>query len=178
MSGLFPVMDTVFLRGDEKTAPFPYPVVVKAVRSNGGRKVFLALDDASFQQALKGCAGDDALAQPLSDTPGQDVRVYVLGREIFATMRRVSHTDFRSNIGQGGEGQPYPLGPKEKQFVNDLMSVYDFGLVGIDFIPHQGQLVFNEIEDAVGTRMLYANGYSHVVSRYLSHILNRLERNK
>lgn len=58
-------------------------------------------------------------------------------------------------------------------YIHDIMEVFDFGLVGIDFIFHRGSLVFNEIEDAVGTRMLYTGGLD-IVPDYLDFILSRL----
>ena len=48
------------------------------------------------------------------------------------------------------------------------------GLVGIDFIYHQGRLVFNEAEDAVGTRMLYMHTARDIADEYLSLILSRV----
>ena len=42
-----------------------------------------------------------------------------------------------------------------------------------DFILHKGRLLLNEMEDAVGTRMLYASGYD-VVPDYLDLILERM----
>ncbi len=40
--------------------------------------------------------------------------------------------------------------------VEEICRLFDFGLAGIDFIVEEGgSLVFNEIEDVVGARMLY-----------------------
>lgn len=177
ISGLWPTMDTVFLRGDELDPPLPYPLVIKAAHSCGGRAVFLARDREGFSRALNAIAPDAALAQAFSDTPGRDVRVYVLGTEIVAVLMRKSDTDFRSNIGQGGSAVPYELKHGELAVVRKIISLFDFGLVGIDFILNKGRLMFNEIEDAVGTRMLFANGHDDIVRRYLRFILNTLEKN-
>lgn len=174
MAALFPSMDTLFLRGDEQNSPLPYPVVVKAVHGSGGRQVFLATDDAQFLQALAACAPGPALVQALSDSPGYDLRAYVLGHDIIHVMERSSATDFRSNIGQGGQGRPGILPKEAAAFVRQVIGMFDLGLVGVDFIRHQGQLYFNEIEDAVGTRMLFANGIDDIVPRYLNLILSKI----
>lgn len=176
VSQLAPAMDTVFLRGDEQTSPLPYPVVVKGVHGCGGRQIYLARDEGSFLLALAKLQGAPALVQTLSDTPGRDVRAYVLGQEVVAVMMRHSDRDFRSNIGQGGDALPYALKPEDQVLLHKIIGLFDFGLVGIDFIFHQGRLMFNEIEDAVGTRMLFANGHENIVQRYLQHILNNLEK--
>lgn len=167
-------MDTVFLRGDESTSPLPYPVVIKDVFSCGGRGVYLANNDQAFLESVAKIPSGSALAQSLSDTPGKDVRAYVLGKEIIAVfMRRADH-DFRSNIGQGGDATPFVLQPEDERVVREIINLFDFGLVGIDFIFHEGKLVFNEIEDAVGTRMLFANGHKDIVARYLAFIINKI----
>lgn len=173
LSGIAPMMDIVFLRGDETEAPFPYPVVVKSAHGSGGRQVYRADDGPSFRAALSNIHPDGALAQPLSDTPGKDARAYVLGKKIIRVMMRRSNHDFRSNINQGGDAIPWQLGEKEEKWVREIAAAFDFGLAGVDFILHKGRLLLNEVEDAVGTRMLYASGYD-VVPDYLDLILERM----
>ena len=50
--------------------------------------------------------------------------------------------------------------------------MFDFSLVGIDFVFHRGKMVFNEIEDVVGARMLYSKTDINIVSLYLDFILS------
>lgn len=169
-SQVLPMMDTAWANQDTAICPFPYPVVVKANHGCGGRGVFCARNADDFRRALAAIAPDSAVVQPLCDTPGQDVRVYVLGQEIVATMLRHSDQDFRSNVGLGGGFQPYALNSELEGYVRLVMAQFSFGLVGIDFIFHQGRLVFNEIEDAVGTRMLYAHTQRDIAADYLDWI--------
>ena len=168
-----PMMDTVFLRGDEETSPLPYPVVLKAAHGCGGRQVFLVSNENEFISALSQIRPDSALVQVVCDTPGRDIRAYVLGKRIVRVMQRLSNEDFRSNINQGGHAIPYDLKERDLQMVRSIISLFDFGLVGIDFILHQGRLMFNEIEDAVGTRMLYNLGEFDIVKLYLDEVLQR-----
>ena len=178
ISRITQAMDTIFLRGDETDSPLPYPVVVKSVHGCGGRQVYLAQDRQAFQTAMDTLRPNEVLVQSLCDTPGKDVRAYVMGKEIIAVMLRYSAGDFRSNIGQGGKAVPYDLNCKDEEIVRQIISQFEFSLVGIDFIFHQDRLVFNEIEDAVGTRMLFANGHEDIVARYLAFILNNFERKR
>lgn len=175
LQGLVPMMDTAFLEGNTCSHPFAYPVVVKAAHSCGGRHVFLCRDDAAFAEAVASCAPDGVVVQPLCDTPGKDVRVYVLGNRIITSMMRFSSDgDFRSNLGQGGDAVYYPLDSETNRHVKAILGQFSFGLCGIDFIFHQGKLVFNEIEDAVGTRMLYIHTDIDIVRLYLDYILDQL----
>lgn len=175
LQGIVPMMDTAFVEADTFKRSFDFPVVVKAAHSCGGRHVFLCQDEQSYRLALNACAPDAVVVQPLCDTPGKDVRVYVLGNRIVQTMMRFSSDgDFRSNLGQGGNAQPYSLDAETRQYVERILGQFSFDLAGIDFIFHQGKLVFNEIEDAVGTRMLYIHTNMDIVAMYLDHIVKRL----
>ena len=55
------------------------------------------------------------------------------------------------------------------------MTLLDFDFVGIDFIlDENGQFLFNEIEDVVGTRTLYKHYEIDVVQTYLKYIKKQL----
>ncbi|NLB38459.1 MAG: ATP-grasp domain-containing protein [Clostridiales bacterium] len=172
LSSLVPMMDTAFVLSETRDCPFPYPVVVKASHACGGRQVHMAKDDASFRAALAALAPDSAVVQPLCDTPGRDVRVYVLGNRIVGAMLRYSESDFRSNVGLGGGSRPYEMDDVLLGHVDRIRGLFRFGLVGVDFLFDKGRLVFNEIEDAVGTRMLYMHTDRDIAADYLDLILS------
>lgn len=174
-SGVLPMMDTAFVDAQSYRQPFPWPVVVKAAGGCGGRQVYLARDEAGYRGALSRVAPDSAVVQPLCDSPGQDIRVYVLGGQVIACMQRWSDSDFRSNVGLGARSRPLPLPDDIRACVDEVVRRLDIGLCGVDFIRHQGRHLFNEIEDAVGTRMLYMHTGRDVASDYLGLILNRIK---
>ncbi len=174
LAGQVPMMDTAFLAPDAFYVPFPFPLVLKGVQGCGGREVYRADDPIQYQEALRSIAPDHAVAQTLCDEPGRDMRVYILGDRIIACMLRYSTTDFRSNIGLGAASRPVDIPLKVREYVTIIQSHFSFGLVGIDFIFHRGQPVFNEIEDAVGTRMLYMHTGRDIAQEYLALILAQL----
>ena len=57
--------------------------------------------------------------QAVADTPGQDLRVWLLGGEIYAACLRRSATDFRSNYCLGGSAAVYHLSPAERAQVSN-----------------------------------------------------------
>lgn len=173
-SDSLPMMGTAFLEANSFKNPFPYPVVVKAAHGCGGRGVYLAKDDEEFSLAIAQIYPDRIIVQKLCDEPGKDLRVYVLGNQIIAAMLRYSPNDFRSNVGLGGNSRQVELTTTIRAYVKKVLSHFDFGLVGIDFIFHQGKPVFNEIEDAVGTRMLYMHTKLDIASDYLDYIIKSI----
>ena len=59
--------------------------------------------------------------------------------------------------------------------INKLHTALDFDFVGVDFIRNGGRWVLNEIEDVVGTRMLYSLTDIDAADRYIEYILGKLK---
>lgn len=169
-------------------------VVIKAVDGHGGAQVFLmdgkeqgsdnnshncaagsGYGDYYIKQIIAGINSSDVVVQPFIGSRHQDLRVYVIGKDIIAAVLRTSKEGFRSNYSLGGEVRLYELSEEEKALVGVITEQFDFGLAGIDFIiGDDGELIFNEIEDVVGSRMLYRCSDINIVERYLKYIIQCL----
>lgn len=148
--------------------------VIKSVDGHGGRQVFLTAEP--YDKIQKGIGTSDFVIQPFVHGPGQDVRVYVIGEQIIAAVKRTSLDGFRSNYSLGGSVERYELSKREIEMVKTVTSLFSFGLVGIDFmIGEDGCFIFNEIEDVVGARMLYqCTPGEKLLERYFSYIVEKL----
>ena len=166
-----------------------YPIVMKSRDGHGGTEVFLLHspeDAAAYQQQallsrvalsdkqVSTAPGIRWIYQEVADTPGKDLRVYITGNRITAAMLRSSDKDFRSNFCLGGQASVYTLSPEEEAIVKKTMSGLSIGHCGMDFLFHQGHLIFNELEDVVGSRMLYTYTDIDVVDNYIEYILSVL----
>lgn len=128
--------------------------IIKAVDGHGGKQVFRTSDP--YDEILCGIGTSDFIIQPFVKGPGKDVRVYVIGREIIGAVERTAPDGFRSNFSIGGTVRTYELRASELQMVEEICGMFEFGMVGIDFIlDEDGNFIFNEIEDVVGARMMY-----------------------
>ncbi len=165
---------TVYVPDPAVLPDFPYPYVLKACAGHGGTQVYLVRNAGEAKTASESLRGVPSVAQKYVSEPGKDLRVYILGDKILAAMLRVSETDFRSNFCLGGRAFPYTLSSREKEMVWAFQKALPFGLAGIDFLFDRGQTVFNEAEDVVGCRMLYAHTDIRPVGLYLDWILRRL----
>lgn len=153
----------------------PYPYVIKSCFGHGGTQVFLVKNRMEEQAACNALRGVPSVLQECVSDLGRDLRVYVLGGQVIASMLRVSKIDFRSNFCLGGSAVPHELTKKEKEIVHAFTAALPIGLVGIDMIYHEGAALFNEIEDVVGCRMLYSMTNIQPVEMYLDWILSRLK---
>lgn len=169
-----PFPQTEYIPDPALMPPHPLPYVLKACAGHGGTQVFLVKTPHEAMLASEALRGIPSVLQaPVSDL-GKDLRVYVLGKQVIASMLRVSKNDFRSNFCLGGSAAPYTLSPHEREIVNTFTSALPLGLAGIDLIFHEGRAVFNEIEDVVGCRMLYSITDVRPVELYLDWILKQL----
>lgn len=159
-----------FLVTDSFTPPY-YPMVLKPACGKGGRDVEIVSNIEEFEAYTKRVK-EKVIAQRVVSDKGRDLRVYVIGNKIIKAMLRVSKTDFRSNFCLGGEAQVYNPSKDEIAQINRVMNCFDIGYAGLDFIFDNGKIIFNEMEDVVGARMLYTYTDIDIVEEYLNFIIS------
>ncbi len=173
-----PMPDSVFIKNFELRnflETCPQGKIIKAVEGHGGSQVILF--DGNIEKTLDIMGKSDVVVQNRIGTKACDLRVYVLGKKILASVLRSSDRDFRANFSLGGDVRLYELSDKETELVYKIINCFDFDLVGIDFLlDDMGNLIFNEIEDVVGARMLYKCSDIDIVKEYLEYVSLRQER--
>ena len=169
-----PMPDTIFVANKEIAgflAQCPVGTVLKAVDGHGGSQVCLYSGNA--EEILRIMGRSDMVAQEKVGNRNSDLRVYIIGGKVLASVLRESNEGFRANFSLGGRVSLYSLKDAEQELVQKIIDLFDFDMVGIDFIlDDDGNLVFNEIEDVVGARMLYQCSDIDIVREYLKYIAN------
>lgn len=161
-----------------KAEPGVFPAVVKPAMGHGGIGVAKVSNEEELEAAVEqmaGYPGGDYVIQEMASEPGKDLRVYIMGDRIVAAMLRSSDKDFRSNFCLGGGAARYEMSGEEETQVRHIMELLPFDYVGIDFLFHEGGLVFNEIEDAVGARMLYTYTDIDIADEYAAYICRHMD---
>lgn len=167
-----PMVDTIYSKKElmQDIPPLDYPFIVKEVSGRGGKQVFYITNEQDWATCRKTIQGN-IIMQSTAVQLGKDLRVFVVGKEIIGSVLRKSSTDFRANFTLGGEAQLYLLNGSEEKLIKKIIDHFDFGMVGIDFlIGHDGTLLFNEIEDVVGSRTLSACSDVNILEAYIGHI--------
>ena len=170
-----PVLEARLIEGD--LPPFDFPFVVKSRDGHGGSEVYLCGEKASWDSLLSKIDRERFIAQPLCDEVGKDMRVYMLGGKVLAAMLRSSHTDFRSNFSLGGRATKAKVDDSQKRILAKVNALISPDFCGVDFIRHKGEWILNEIEDPVGTRMLYEHTDIDAAQAYVRHIYDKLVNN-
>lgn len=150
---------------------FSHPFVIKSCEGHGGEEVFLVKNSQEEWDAIKKMGGREYVVQECCSDIGRDVRVYIIGNKIVKAVLRTSTESFKSNYSLGGNVEEYILNDEEKHMVKNITDKIFLDYAGIDFTFHKGHAVFNEIEDAVGARMLYQVSDIDIVQEYVEYII-------
>lgn len=166
--------------------------VIKSVDSHGGSQVFSLNDDGtklgSYRKnrdnaknnIYKSLQGHDCVLQKRIDSDSNDIRVYIVFGKIYAAVLRHGNDGFKSNFSLGGSVEEYFLDEEQKKFIEKFIEAFGAGqlsMAGIDFImTRDGNLIFNELEEMVGSRMLYNCSKHDIVRKYVEQIAKLQER--
>lgn len=162
LAGL-PILKTAFSwPGQVLALPSPqdYPLVVKPALGHGGDRVFLVRNQREWERAVEAILPEPLLFQEVAQQPGLDLRVYVVFGRIVAAVLRRAQDGFLSNYKKGGEVTLHSLIPEERDLAERVLERFcsagaPLCFAGIDFLYHHGRPVVSEVEDVVGSRMLY-----------------------
>ena len=145
-------------------------MVLKPCMGKGGRDVEIVNNYEEFL-AYRQRVAEKTVAQRVVSDKGKDLRVYVVGNRIIKAMLRVSESDFRSNFCLGGKAVEYSLSSDEVKEIESIIAQFDISYAGLDFIFDNGKIIFNEMEDVVGARMLYTHTDVDIVDIYLNFLI-------
>ncbi|ASK63060.1 hypothetical protein CFK37_13350 [Virgibacillus phasianinus] len=172
-----PMVNTVFTSTKLlQHSPLPdLPIVLKEAAGRGGKQVFLIETKQDLQQAVETLSSSNIIMQSCDVIPGKDLRVFIVGSKIIGSVIRENDNDFRANYKLGGTASWYTLHAEEISLINRIVNHFQFDMVGIDFLfKKDGTLLFNEIEDVVGSRTLSAVSDVNILQKYITHIKSKL----
>lgn len=106
-----------------------------------------------------------------------DIRFYIINNNIEHAVIRIPKKDsLVSNFTQGGNVEVYNYSSKEKEIINKILKNINIDFGGIDFLLlKNGEILFNEFEDAVGSRMLSYLGINDTMEKFLNHIVKEIK---
>lgn len=179
-----PMAETVFLDGScgITSTPAIYPRVLKPADGHGGESVQLIANQTAWQEAAGKLLADaqrPALHQAVVSQPGRDLRVYVLFGQILAGVLRTAKAGVVSNFKLGGSVELHPLTDAERALAESVIRRFEAAgaplcMAGVDLLYTEEGPVISEVEDVVGSRMLYQVSDIDLVDLYLGGIAQRI----
>lgn len=114
------------------------PMIIKLIESTEGTGIFLVKNIKEMDNIVKTFSqlGASYLIQRfVEEASGTDVRAFVVGGKVVASMcRRAQDDDFRSNVALGGCSAPYQLTAEEEQMVLSATASIGMNVSGVDFV--------------------------------------------
>lgn len=125
------------------------PVIIKLAQSTHGKGVVLAESKKAARSVLQAFYlnnqdGTNILIQEyVSESAGTDIRAFVVGGRVIASMERKSlDDDFRSNLHKGGQGRSIKLTDEERKTAIKAAKALGLSVAGVDIMrSKRGPLV-------------------------------------
>lgn len=133
------------------------PVIIKLARGTHGNGVVLAETKKAAKSVLQAFYltnedGTNVLLQEfVKESAGTDIRAFVVGGRVVASMKRQSlDDDFRSNLHKGGEGTAIKLTEQETKMAVKAAKAMGLNIAGVDLMRSaRGPLVL-EVNSSPG----------------------------
>lgn len=125
------------------------PVIIKLASGTHGNGVVLAETKKAARSVMQAFYLSDAdgtnilLQEFVKESAGSDIRAFVVGSKVVASMKRQSlDDDFRSNLHKGGTGTPIKLTAEEEKVAVKAAKTMGLSVAGVDLMrSSRGPLV-------------------------------------
>ena len=148
-----------FLVNDTNDLPWLYsvlgfPLIIKLLESTHGSGVILADNAQTAGSVIDAFASrrEKVLLQEfVKEASGEDIRAFVVGKEIVATMRRQANEgEFRSNLHRGGMGHVVKLTPEEHSAALNSAKLLGLDVAGVDILRSKNGPLVIEVNASPG----------------------------
>lgn len=161
------------------------PVIIKLARGTHGNGVVLAETKKAAKSVLQAFYltnedGTNILLQEfVKESAGTDIRAFVVGGRVVASMQRQSlDDDFRSNLHKGGEGTKIKLTEEERKMAVKAAKAMGLNIAGVDLMRSARGPLILEVNASPGFGIEKVTGRD-VASPIIEYIeLNAKRRNK
>lgn len=130
------------------------PLVVKILEGTQGIGVVLAENRQAAQsviEAFQGLKVNILVQEYIKEANGRDIRCFVVGGKIIATMeRRAAPGEFRSNLHRGGTASVIKITPEERSTAVRASKIMGLNVCGVDILRSNHGPVVMEVNSSPG----------------------------
>lgn len=158
------------------------PVIIKLASGTHGNGVVLADTKKAAKSALQAFYlynedGTNILLQEyIKESAGTDIRAFVVGSRVVASMKRQSlDDDFRSNLHKGGGGKSVKLTPEESRIAVRAAKAMGLHIAGVDLMrSNRGALVLEvNASPGFGVEKVTGRNVAEKIIKYVEHNATR-----
>ena len=131
-----------------------YPFIIKVLEGTQGLGVYLVRDEANASEILSHFIEKKTkiiLQKYIEEFSGKDLRVFVVGNKIVASMMRIAAgDDFRSNLHRGGRGEKVDLSQEEQEMAINSCKALNLQIGGVDILRGKKGPMVIEVNSSPG----------------------------
>jgi ribosomal protein S6--L-glutamate ligase len=130
------------------------PLIIKLLESTQGKGVVLAETNKAAESvinAFKSVKTNILVQEFIKEANGQDIRCFVVGGRIVASMQRQAERgEFRANLHQGGKASVVKITSEEKKLALKAAKVFNLAVAGVDIIRSNKGPLLLEVNSSPG----------------------------
>lgn len=153
-----------------------YPFVAKKWFGSEGQQVFLIKNQSEFMDLLNKEKQELLFQEYFSECFGSDIRINLVGNKIVASMHRISKSDFRANLSNGGIGVKYEPTQSEKDLAIKASKALGCDFCGVDILQTKKGPVTCEVNSNAHLNNIYKISGINVASNILEYIIEKIRK--
>ncbi len=151
-----------------------FPCIMKSVSGHGGQEVFFVNGLEEVNQIKSEHPNLKFIYQEFLENNG-DVRIYVLNKKVLISIKRKNQKDYRNNYSLGGEVELYEPSKEMVDVAVKIATLLKADFIGVDFLLTKKGYKIIELEDPVGSRMVYKlKPQLDIIRLFIEHIKNNI----
>lgn len=160
------------------------PVIIKLASGTHGNGVVLAETKKAAKSVMQAfyVMDDDGtnilLQEFVKESAGTDIRAFVVGGKVIASMKRQSlDDDFRSNLHQGGEGNVVKLTEEERRAVLKAAKAIGLSICGVDLMRSARGPLILEVNSSPGFGIEKVTG-RNVAAKIIEYVEQNVKKSR
>ena len=150
------------------------PLIMKLLQGTQGQGIVLAETRKaaeSVMSAFRQLDADIMVQEFIKESGGTDIRAFVVGDEVVASMKRIApEGEFRSNVHRGGTMEKVQLTSEEENMAVNASRILGLSIAGVDLMrTNRGPLIL-EVNSSPGLQGIESCSEVDVAEKIILHI--------
>ena len=150
------------------------PLIMKLLQGTQGQGIVLAETRKaaeSVMSAFRQLDADIMVQEFIKESGGKDIRAFVVGDEVVASMKRIApEGEFRSNVHRGGTMEKVQLTAEEENMAVNASRILGLSIAGVDLMrSNRGPLIL-EVNSSPGLQGIESCSEVDVAEKIILHI--------
>jgi ribosomal protein S6--L-glutamate ligase len=156
------------------------PLIIKLIEGTKGVGVMLAETNKAAESIINSfysLKNDVLVQQYVHEAKGQDIRCFVIGDKVIATMQRTAQEgEFRANIHLGASGKMIKITPQEEEIAIKSTKLLGLQIAGVDMVRSADGLKILEVNSSPGLEGIEKATQLDIGKEIISHIISVIKK--